>query len=347
MGADLLLEIGTEELPWGAVQDGREQLGRNAASLLQRERLDFEDMILYSTPRRLALVVKGLGEGQADAESVVRGPSRRAAYDERGKPTAAAEGFARSRGVGLEELQIRETDKGEFVFAVVRDEGKPTLQVLPGVVDELIRSLSFHKSMRWGEGEFRFARPVRWIIALYGQQIVPLTFEGITAGRASGGHRFLSAGAVEIADAAHYLVGLREAFVLADENERRRVILEGIEEAVSGRGMRAVPAAETLDEVIDLVEYPHVILGSYEEHFLELPREVLETAMQEHQRYLPVEDADGHLAAAFLVVHNGDPGQGEVIRKGNERVLRARLEDASFFYQEDLQVPLESRLEGM
>jgi glycyl-tRNA synthetase beta chain len=347
MAEDLLLEMGTEELPWGAVQDGRRQLEKNAAAMLQRERLGYEDINVYSTPRRLTLLVRGLKDRQDDTESVVRGPSRRAAYDGAGKPTRAAEGFAGSRGVSVEDLEIRETEKGEFVFAVVREEGKPALEVLPGMLDGLIRSLSFRKSMRWGDGDFRFARPVRWITALYGETVIPLLFEGLQAGRISRGHRFLSRGEVELRNPGHYLEALRGARVLADEDERRRALLEGMEEAVYGRGLQAVPAAGTLDEVVDLVEYPHVILGSFEERFLELPREVLETAMQEHQRYFPLEGERGGLAAAFLVVHNGDPAQEEIIRRGNERVLRARLEDASFFYNEDLRVPLEGRLDEL
>lgn len=347
MAKDLLLEIGTEELPWGAVQDGRLRLQENAASMLERERLGYEGMTVFSTPRRLAVLVRGLSERQEDTESDVRGPSREAAYDAGGKPTKAAEGFARSKGVKVEDLEVRGTKKGDFVYAVVREEGKPVLEVLPGLLDALIRSFSFRKSMRWGDGEFRFARPIRWILALYGDEVVPLDFEGLLGGRVSYGHRFLSPGKVEIADTGSYLQSLRDACVLVDEEERRQVILAGIEEVTSSRGMRAVPEQDTLDEVIDLVEYPHVITGGFEERFLELPREVLETAMQEHQRYFPTEDAGGKLAAAFLVVHNGDPAQADIIRVGNERVLRARLEDASFFYHEDLRVSLEERFEKL
>jgi len=347
MPADLLLEIGTEELPWGAVQDGRVQLAENAASLLQKERLRHGDIAVYSTPRRLALLVEGLDGRQEDIEEEVRGPSREAAYGTDGKPTRAAEGFARSRGLKLEDLEVRGTEKGEFVFATVREEGKPTPEVLPGILDALIRSISFRKSMRWGDGEFRFARPVRWITALYGGEVIPFTFEGLKTGRVSRGHRFLSPGDVEISLPGSYLEELRISFVLADEGERRQAILVGMERAVADRGMHAVPGSDTLDEVVDLVEYPHVIVGNFDERFLELPREVLETAMQEHQRYLPLQDSEGKLAAAFLVVHNGDPAREEVISRGNERVLRARLEDASFFYREDLSTSLEDRLKDL
>lgn len=347
MTADLLFEIGTEELPWGAVQEGRRQLAENAAAALGRERLGYREFSVYSTPRRLALLVSGLEERQEDLESLVRGPSRQAAFDAGGNPTPAAEGFARSRGVKVEDLEIRETEKGEFVFAVVREGGRPALEVLPGILEGILRSFSFRKSMRWGGGEFRFARPVRWLVALLGAEEIPFSFEGLRAGRESRGHRFLYPGKVLITEPGAYLDTLRGARVLAEEEERRRVILAGMEETVSSRGLRPVPARDTLDEVIDLVEHPHVIMGTFEERFLALPREVLETAMQEHQRYFPLEDAEGRPAAAFLVVHNGDPAQEDTIRRGNERVLRARLEDASFFYNEDARVPLEERLEEL
>lgn len=344
---DFLLEIGTEELPWGAVQEGRKQLRDNLLHVLRRERLAHGEIYIFSTPRRLAALVEELAERQEDYQELVKGPRREAAFDEQGNPTAAAEGFARARGVRVEDLVVRETEKGKFVFAEVREEGGKTLDILPGLVDEVIRSFSFRKSMRWGEGEFRFARPIRWLVVLYGEEVVPMEFEGLRAGRSSRGHRFLSSGRVDISRPRDYPDILRRARVLADEEERRRAILEGMEEALCKRGLRAVPAAETLDEVVDLVEYPNVLLGRFDERFLDLPREVLETAMQEHQRYFPIEDADGRLAPAFLVVHNGDPAREEVIRQGHERVLRARLEDASFFYQEDLERTLEDRLSDL
>lgn len=347
MARDLLFEIGTEELPWGAVREGREQLRDNAAAILERERLEHGSMALYSTPRRLALLVRGVEEMQRDEESVARGPSREAAFDAQGNPTRAAEGFARSKGVSSEELEIRETERGAFVFAVVKKEGKPALEVLPGILEEILRSFNFRKSMRWGEGEFRFARPVRWLMALFGDQVVPLHFEGLRSGAATRGHRFLSSGEVKLALPGDYPAALRESMVLADEEERRGAILSGMEEIAAASGLRVVSGGDTLDEVVDLVEYPHVVMGSFEERYLELPREVLETAMQEHQRYFPLQGEGRGLAAAFLVVHNGDPTQEEVIRRGNERVLRARLDDASFFYQEDLRVSIDRRLQEL
>ena len=347
MAEDLLFEIGTEELPWGAVQDGRGQLRQNMAAALERERLGYEEISIFSTPRRLAAVVTGLAERQKDMESLIRGPSRQAAYDAEGKPTGAAMGFARSKGVDVEELQVHEAEKGEFVFAVVKEQGKDTFHILPEILDSLLHSFSFRKTMRWGAGDFRFARPIRWIIALYGERIIPFTLGGVEAGRISRGHRFLCKTEVVIETPAVYLEALREGCVLADEMERRRAVKEGVEEALYGKGLKALPARDTLDEVMDLVEYPHVITGLFNDSYLQLPREVLQTAMQEHQRYFPLEREDGELAPAFLIVQNSDPTQADTIRSGNERVLRARLEDASFFYKEDGRVSQEQRLERL
>jgi glycyl-tRNA synthetase beta chain len=344
---DLLFEIGTEELPWGAVQDGRRQMRENMALALERERLAYEEISIYSSPRRLAALVSGLTERQEDTESLIRGPSRQVAFDTEGKPTAAAAGFARSKGVAVEELQVREADKGEFVFAVVREVGRDTFQILPGVLDYVVRSFSFRKTMRWGDGDFRFARPIRWLLAMFGEAVIPFKVEGLEAGNTSRGHRFLCRKEIVIERPGDYLDALREGCVLADEMERRRAVKEGVEEAVYGKYLRAVPAADTLDEVMDLVEYPHVVMGNFDERYLELPREVLETAMQEHQRYFPLEREDGALAPAFLVIQNADPTQADNIRRGNERVLRARLEDASFFFQEDRAVAAEQRLERL
>ncbi|MEJ5186506.1 MAG: glycine--tRNA ligase subunit beta [Candidatus Geothermincolales bacterium] len=347
MAEDLLFEIGTEELPWGAVQDGRKQLRENAIAVFSRERLEYDSLEIYSTPRRLALYVSGLSERQKDEIREIKGPSRAAAFDEQGRPTKAAEGFARSRGVRVEDLQVRNTEKGEFVFAVVREEGKPTLEILPRLLEELLRSFNFRKSMRWGDREFRFARPVRWLVALYGEKVLEFEFEGIRAGNVTRGRRFIGPPTIVLAHPREYLEALRQAGILADQEERREAVREGMERAASAAGLVPVPAPETFDEVVDLVEFPTVTLGEFDRKYLGLPREVLFTAMQEHQRYFPTLTREGQVAPAFLFVHNGDPAFNDVIKAGNERVLKARLEDATFFFQEDGKRSLEERLEDL
>ncbi len=347
MAEDLLFEIGTEELPWGAVQDGRVQLRENAMAILNRERLEYNSMEIYSTPRRLTLYVRGLSERQRDEIKAIKGPSKKAAFDEEGRPTRAAEGFARSRGVRVEDLEVRSTEKGDFVFAVVREEGKPTREVLPRLLEEIMRSFNFRKSMRWGERDFRFARPVRWLVALYGDQVLDFEFEGIRAGNVTRGRRFHGPSRITIKRPGDYLASLREAGILADQEERKKAVREGMEKAASQAGLVPVPAPETFEEVVDLVEAPSAVLGEFDRKYLRLPREVLFTAMQEHQRYFPTLTQEGQVAPAFVFVHNGDPRFNEVIKEGNERVLKARLEDASFFFQEDRKRTLEERLEDL
>lgn len=344
---DLLFEIGTEELPWGAQDSGREQLERNAASLLENHRLTYAGIEIYSTPRRLTLLVKDLEERQADREEMVKGPSRSAAFDAEGKPTKAAEGFCRSKGAAVEDLETRETEKGEFVFLRVKEEGKPASEVLPGLLDELLRSFTFPKSMRWGSGEFRFARPVRWLLALYGKEVVTCGVEGLESTHFTRGHRFLSHNPHVVREPSAYLEVLEEACVIASQEKRRELVLEAMEEACRERGLKPIPPADLVDEVTDLTEWPHILAGTFPEKYTDLPREVLVTAMQEHQRYLPTEDAGGNLANVFLVVQNADPAREEIIRRGNERVLKARLEDAEFFYREDAKLTLEDRLDAL
>ncbi len=347
MARDLLLELGTEELPWGAQEVGRLQLEENARQLFERNRLTHGDLEIYSTPRRLALLVRDLEERQADFEELIKGPSRRAAFDAEGRPSRAAEGFARSRGARVEDLEVLETEKGSFVFLRRIQRGKQAEEVLPDLLNELISSFSFPKSMRWGSGEFRFARPVRWLVALYGDKVIDCGIEGLRAGRVTHGHRFLGGGPVSLRDPSEYQDSLRSACVLASREERRGAVLGDMEKACSAEGLRPAHPPELLEEVVDLVEWPHVLLGTFPDRYTDLPREILVAAMQEHQRYFPTEDAQGRLSHRFVVVHNGDPSRGETIRLGNERVLKARLEDAEFFYREDGKQTLEQRRESL
>lgn len=342
MSRVLLFEIGCEEIPSGALYGAIEQLKRDAASSLTGARLSYSELETFGSPRRLVLVVHALAEQTEDVSERVKGPAHTAAFDEGGEPTKAAEGFARSRGVCVEDLIAEETDGGTYMFAVVERAGQPAAEVLPELLEGLVSGLDWPKSMRWGSGETRFARPVRWLTALFGDDVVPVRFGGLQAGRTTQGHRFLTSGPFDIASADEYRAAAREALFVFDQAERSAAIRGGVEKAAAAAGGRAVVPEKVFAEVVNLVEWPSVVVGRFDEGFLEVPREVLETAMESHQRYFPVESQDGRLTNAFIVVHNGDPKLGDLIASGHERVIRARLADAAFFYREDLKVPLEA-----
>jgi glycyl-tRNA synthetase beta chain len=341
MSRDLLLEIGVEEIPSAALYDAVTQLKTRAAAALDAARLSYGTITAYGAPRRLALVVSGLAERQSDLSLKVKGPAARAAFDADGNPTKAAEGFARSRDMSVADLVREESEGGEYVFALIEETGRATADVLPGLLATLIGDLDWAKSMRWGSGTIRFIRPVRWIVALYGSVVVPVSFGGVQAGRTTSGHRFL-AGAADIAFAGAYHETLRSVMVIADAEERAEAIRAAIDEAASSLDARAVVPEKTFAEVVNLVEWPTVAVGRFDDEFLAVPREIVEEAMESHQRYFPVEDAAGNLLARFLLVHNGDPARTDAIVAGHERVIRARLADAAFFYREDLARPLES-----
>jgi glycyl-tRNA synthetase beta chain len=340
MSRDLLFEIGVEEIPSGPLYKAIAQMKALVEKALSDARLGYEDISVYGAPRRLAVVVTGLAERQEDVILRAKGPAAKAAFDDQGHPTKAAEGFARGKGIDVGELVIEDTDAGSYVFAVIDMPGKPALEVLPGILTALTDAIDWPKSMRWGSGSTRFIRPVRWLVALFGEQIVPVEYAGMMAGRTSMGHRFLS-GSVEIATAGAYIETLRAACCLADQEERATAIRGMIDGAVPA-GSRPVVPEKTFAEVVNLVEWPSVGVGHFDEEFLAVPREVVEEAMESHQRYFPVEGPQGALTADFIVVHNGDPERTDAIIAGHERVIRARLADAAFFYREDLAQPLEA-----
>ena len=341
MSRDLLLEIGVEEVPSAPLYDAVTQLKTRAATALDAARLSYGEIHAYGAPRRLALFVTGVAERQADLSLTVKGPSVKAAFDAEGNPTKAAEGFARSRGVAVSDL-VRDTiDGGEYVVAHVEETGRAAEEVLPGLLGTLIGDLDWAKSMRWGSGTTRFIRPVRWLVALYGSVVVPVRFAGITAGRTTLGHPFL-AGTADIAYAGAYLETLRSVMCMADAEARAEAIRAAIDEAAAALDARAVVPEKTFAEVVNLVEWPTVGVGRFDDEFLGVPREIVEEAMESHQRYFPLEDASGALLPRFIVVHNGDPARTDAIVAGHERVIRARLADAAFFYTEDLARPLEA-----
>ena len=339
---ELLFEIGTEEIPAGYLPPALEQLQRMAADALTEHRIGFEALKTFGTPRRLTLSVKGIATLQESEETEVVGPPKRIAYDENGEPTKAAIGFAKTQGVALADLRTVETPRGEYVAASKQEEGLPTREVLKTLLPEWIERLRFPKTMRWQSpvgdtSQTRFARPIRWLVALLGEEVVDCNYGPLVAGRVTFGHRSLSPEPITLASASSetYVSQLRNANVTVDMGERRDTIASQVTGILETEGCLPRLDAELLDTVTYLVENPQPIIGSFSESHLALPTEVLITAMKKHQRYFPMWKNDTELAAAFITISNGTDGNFEGVRHGNERVLRARLNDAEFFYRED------------
>ncbi len=341
---DLLLEIGTEEIPAKFMPGAITQLRELALKELQEARLSHGPVNVYGTPRRLAVYIQDVAEAQEEVVEEVKGPAKKAAFGPDGAPTKAAEGFARGQGVAVADLVTRALDNGEYVFAMRRLNGQPALTILPGVLDRLVRGLNFPKPMRWGNGEFRFARPIRWLVTLFGEEIIEYNLEGLVAGRLSSGHRFLSTRPVAINEPAQYLDTLRESYVIADQDERRQLIREQVAKLAEINKGVIREDEELLEEIIHLVEYPTALCGGFAGEYLELPKAVVITPMREHQRYFPVENQDGQLLPRFIAVRNGTADHLDIVREGNEKVLKARLADARFFYAEDLKEPLAAKV---
>jgi len=334
MAEDLLLEIGMEEVPARYVRGAMDQLKAKTAEWLEASRIAFDSIEAFATPRRIAVLARGVADRQADIREEVRGPARKIALDENGGWTKAALGFARSQGVRPEQLFFKELNGVEYVYALKSGEGRPTAELLPEGLAGIITSMTFPKSMRWGSHDLRFVRPIRWIVALYGDAVVPLEIAGVRSGNVTRGHRFLG-GETAIARPGEYASKLREQYVIADVAEREAEILRQIEALKEERGWNIAVKDDLLEEVLFLVEYPTVLYGSFDPAFLDIPQEVLITSMREHQRYFPVLDGEGRLLPHFVTVRNGDDTSIDIVRRGNEKVLRARLSDAKFFYEED------------
>ena len=344
---DLVFEIGVEEIPSAPLYAATTQLASLAAVALKDARLGYVDLRVMGAPRRLVLFVQGVAERQDDLDMRVKGPSIKAAFDESGAPTPAAIGFARGKKIEVADLERGEEGGAEYVYAHLRSNGLPAAEVLPDLLSRLVTSLEWPKSQKWGSGPARFIRPVRWLLALLGSDVLRVTFAGITAGRITYGHRFLSEGAIEVPSTGDFLLAHDRGRVIADGETRAQVIREGIEAVAAQEGFNAVVPEKVFAEVVNLVEYPTVAVAHFDDAFLRVPREVLETAMESHQRYFPLEDANGDLTNAFIVVHNGDPDRTEDILRGHERVIRARLSDAAFFYDEDLACGMEPWVERL
>ena len=343
MSKNLLLEIGTEEVPAHAMPGILKELKEHAKKALGELRLDFEEVRTMGTPRRTALLVTGLAEKQQDVSSENRGPSVKIAFDESGNPTKAAQGFARGQKVDPKDLVV----KDGYVYAMVHEEGQKTAELLKKLLPDLICGLNFPNNMRWADLDFKFIRPLRWIVALYGGEVIPFEVAEVKSGRVSRGHRFLSEGDFEIPDADSYEKACEDAFVIVDQEKRKAMIRKGIEDVAKEQGGVADITEDLLEEVLYLVEYPTALCGKFEEKYLNLPAEAVITPMRDHQRYFPVKSAEGALLPMFITVRNGGKEYLETVQHGNERVLKARLEDAQFFFDEDRKHSLEEHREKL
>lgn len=338
---DLLFEIGTEEIPARFMPKALADIRQYAEEELASAHIEHSGIKTECTPRRIVLTVEKLSAAQSDSVEVSKGPLKTQAFDSDGKPTRAAEGFARSRGVETADLKVKEINGAEYVVAEKREKGQATELVLPQILDRIIRRLSFQKSMYWADPSVRFARPVRWLVALYGESAIKVEFGKVESGNRSRGHRFMGSDSVTIKDPSEYKRYMKENFVITDPEERKEMILAGIACVEKELGARVEVDPELLEENVHLNEYPVVFYGSFDKAFLEIPEEVLVLSMAKNQRYFPVRDKEGRLMANFAGVSNNIAKDMSVVREGNERVLRARLYDAAFFWKEDLQKSLD------
>ena len=343
----LAFEIGTEELPAFDLHAATLKLGGLMEEALSGARISFEEVSVFTTPRRLITIVSGLPESTEESVEEFRGPSVKIAFDDEGNPTKAALGFARGKGVDASALERRDENGTEYVWAVKRTPAQATADLLPAILTGLITAIPWPKTQRWGSRHEQFSRPVRWLVALLDDEIVPVEFAGLASGRTTRGHRFLAPGPHEVANAADLIGILRGAKVVPSEEEREASIRAQVAEIEKKTGLVAELPAKTMEEVVNLTEFPTVMVGAFDELFLAVPKEITVDAMLMHQRYFPLFNADGTLSNKFLITSNGDPAFEANIVDGNQRVVAARLYDAKFFYDEDLRRPLEDYVERL
>ncbi len=344
---ELFLEIGTEEIPAGFIPRALAEMEAMIVRELAAARLSFGEIKTLATPRRLALVVKDIPAVQPDAEITASGPSKKAAYDADGKPTKAAEGFARGQGVDVSALQIISTEKGEYLAVTKQETGRPTHELLAEILPRLVSNIPFKKSMRWGDLDVRFARPIHWIVALFDGIVVPFSFGNIESGTISRGHRFMANTTFPVRNFAHYQEECERHFVIVDPERRKEIIRRETHRVAIAAGGHLLPDEELLDQVVYLVEYPSAVHGTFPAEFLKVPKEVLITSMRSHQRYFSIVDESGRLMPGFITINNTLTDDPSVVVKGNERVLRARLSDARFFFEEDQKTTLDERVESL
>lgn len=343
MAKDLLFEIGAEEIPAGFMPNILGQLKQLAETKLNDAHLPFESIETYGTPRRLALIVKGLADTSAEISERHKGPSASIAYDADGNATKAAIGFARGKGLDVEDLVVEDG----YIYAETKTAGVPAKDIVTEMLPQLITGLNFPKSMHWGDLDAKFVRPVRWLVALLDEEVIPVEFATVQSGNVSRGHRFLGADEITIKNAASYVDTLKENFVMVDQDARRELISKQLHDMAASKNASIVWDDDLLEEINYLVEWPTALCGGFEESYLALPDAAIITPMKDHQRYFPLVGQDGKLLPMFLTVRNGSDHSIEVVQAGNERVLRARLDDAKFFFNEDRKKPLIDRQDGL
>lgn len=343
MAKDLLFEIGAEEIPAGFMPNILGQLKQLAETKLNDAHLPFESIATYGTPRRLSLIVKGLADTSAEISERHKGPSASIAYDADGNATKAAIGFARGKGLDVADLVVEDG----YIYAETKTAGVPAKDIVTDMLPQLITGLNFPKSMHWGNLDAKFVRPVRWLVALLDEEVIPVEFATVKSGNVTRGHRFLGADEITIKNAASYVDTLKENFVMVDQDARRELISKQLHDIAASKNASIVWDDDLLEEINYLVEWPTALCGGFEESYLALPDAAIITPMKDHQRYFPLVGQDGKLLPMFLTVRNGSDHSIEVVQAGNERVLRARLDDAKFFFNEDRKKPLIDRQDGL
>jgi glycyl-tRNA synthetase beta chain len=347
MNNELLLEIGTEEIPAAFMPDALAALKQLMTAELAERRIGVAAIETFGTPRRLVLTATGIADAQTDLSVEKMGPAKSIAFDAGGNPTKAAIGFAKGQGIDISRITIVATDKGEYICAKKHETGEPTRSLLPDILPKVISRLPFPKSMRWKDLDIRFARPIHWIVALFGAEVIPFTYGNITSGNTTRGHRFMAPQPVTVTDSASYCTTMEKACVIIDPEQRKAIITAKLDELAKNAGGIADADEKLLQEVMFLIEAPYPVLCNFEKEYLALPKEVLVTTMKKHQKYFPVLDASGTPLNNFIAVNNTEVKDSAVVIDGHERVLRARLSDARFFYAEDQKKSLPTLTESL
>ena len=342
---DFLFEIGLEELPSRYIDEAEMSLKKIVTDELKNERISFDNVQSFSTPRRLALIVENIGEKQSDLDKRSIGPAYSVAFKD-GKLTKAGEGFLKSQGVEESDIRIVENEKGKYISIEKFIKGEETKKILPHILERAVRKMEFEKSMKWGSSTFRFARPIKWFVTLLGNEVLPFEFEGLKGDNKTRGMRYFTSQEIEISSPSEYEAKLKENFVIAEKAERKEAILKSIRENCENDGDEAIINSYLLEEVVNLVEYPYAIKGEYSKDYLLLPEDITTITMETHQRYFPVKESDGKLTNKFILIRNA-PEYSETVKKGNEKVIEPRLADAKFFFDEDLKGNLDNNVKKL